>query len=49
MTPAPMLSYGTPELDQGEWKRALDAAYVLLVPDDAGGLVGPDGQPWQLE
>ena len=36
---------GRPELAQGEWKRALDAASVFVVPDDTGALIGPDGNP----
>lgn len=59
MTPALILAYATPKeraeweaagrpsIEQGTWKQALDAAYVVLVPDDNGGLIGPDGQPWQ--
>ena len=34
-----------PELDHTTWKQALDAAYMVLVPDDTDGLIGLDGQP----
>jgi len=59
MTPALMLSYGTdeeraawevagrPAVIKAEWKQALDAAYVVLVPDDISGLIGSNGEPWQ--
>jgi hypothetical protein len=59
MTPALMLAYGTeneraaweaagpPEVTRARIGAALDVAYVVLVPDDAGRLIVPDGQPWQ--
>jgi hypothetical protein len=59
LTPALMLIYATdeeraqweaagkPAVTRAEWETGISQVYALVVPDDAGGFIYPNGQPWK--